>query len=317
MKTLFKSAKIVGIGVGVLAVFVTVLFGQRDIPLDELKAKYATEASSFVSVNGMEVHHRDEGPPTDSIPILLIHGTGSSLHTFDDWAARLSSDYRVIRMDLPGYGLTGPFPHRDYSLERYVEFLHDFLAELGVEQCILAGNSLGGGIAWRFMVEHPEMVDKLILIDASGYPSKEESTPLAFKLARLPVIKHLFTFITPRAVVQSSVENVYADKTKVTDALVDRYFELSLREGNRQAFIDKFEAENDTAAYHTIKSIEKETLVLWGDQDQLIPSERAYQFHHDLPNDTLVILKNVGHVPMEESPDQSVEVVLSFLQKSM
>jgi pimeloyl-ACP methyl ester carboxylesterase len=262
----------------------------------------------------MDVHFRDEGDATDSIPIVLIHGTAASLHTFNDWTAQLKQDYRVVRMDLPAYGLTGPFPDRDYSINNYVDFIVDFLDSLEIKKCVLGGNSLGGGIAWNFTSKYPEMVDKLILIDASGYPSEAKSVPLAFRIAQIPIVKNIFTFITPRFVVKASVENVYADKTKISEELVDRYFELALREGNRQAFIDKFEAQTDLIAHNNIKLIEQRTLVLWGEKDLLIPVEQAYKFHHDMPNDTLVIMSNVGHVPMEESPNQSLEVVLSFLK---
>lgn len=308
IKKVVKTSLII---VGLLLILIMVFFGHRDIPLDDLKAKYAQPPSSFVSVDGMEVHYRDEG--ADSIPIVLVHGTGSSLHTFNDWAVQLKTSHRVIRMDLPGYGLTGPFPEGSYSIDSYVNFVNHFLTTLGIEKCVLAGNSLGGRIAWSYAVKYPEMVDKLILIDASGYSSEAKSVPIAFKIAQIPLIKNIFKFITPRDVVKSSVENVYADKTKVTDELVDRYFELTLREGNRQAFIDRFDIKPDTTAHLAIKSIQQRTLVLWGEQDYLIPVEKAYQFHNDLPNDTLVIMGDVGHVPMEESPNQSLDVVISFL----
>lgn len=315
MKSIAKILKIVFLSSTFLAILIVLLFGYRDIPLEELKAKYAPVPSSFVSVDGMDVHFRDEGNTADSIPIVLIHGTGSSLHTFEDWTVQLKNDYRVVRMDLPGYGLTGAFPNRDYSIDNYVDFLRDFLVSLKIKKCVLGGNSLGGGIAWNFAVKYPEMVDKLVLIDATGYPSKAKSLPLAFQVAQTPVIKNIFTFITPRFVAKASVENVFADKTKVTDELVERYFELTRREGNRQAFIDRFDAKKDTTAHNNIKTIKQKTLVLWGEKDDLIPIEKAYQFHTDLSNDTLVILKDVGHVPMEESPTESLEALISFLEK--
>ncbi|MCA6075036.1 alpha/beta fold hydrolase [Fulvivirga sedimenti] len=295
-----------------LLLIVFLLFGYRDIPIETLTEKYAPPPSSFINVEGMNVHYRDEG--RSSIPVVLIHGTGSSLHTFEEWASQLKKDHRVLRMDLPGYGLTGPFPDQNYSMDHYVEFVRDFLKALEIKKCILGGNSLGGNIAWRFTAEYPEMVEKLILIDASGYPQKAKSVPLAFKVARIPVIKNIFTYITPKSVARSSVKNVYADKSKVSEALVDRYFELTLREGNRQAFIDRLNTPLDTTSYKRIKSIQQSTLIIWGDQDQLIPIEAAYRFHDDLPADTLVILKDTGHVPMEESPDQSLEAVVAFLK---
>jgi len=159
------------------------------------------------------------------------------------------------------------------------------------------------------------MVDKLILIDASGYAKTAKSEPIAFKIARIPILKNIIAFITPRPIAKASVQNVYADKEKITEELVDRYFELTLREGNRQAFVDRLAVKTDPNAYKNIKLIQQKTLVLWGDQDALIPLQCAYTFHDDLPNDTLVILKDVGHVPMEESPARSLEVVLSFLNQ--
>jgi len=314
VKLTIKIIKILLLSIGFLAILVVSLYGYRDIPLESLKSKYAPTPSSFTSINGMDVHFRDEGNTLDSIPLVLIHGTGSSLHTFDDWVTKLKQNHRVIRMDLPAYGLTGPFPDRNYSMNNYVNFIKDFLSTQGIKKCILGGNSLGGGISWRFAAKYPEMVDKLILIDATGYPSALKELPLAFKIAKIPVLKNLFTFITPRFIAKGSLENVYVDKTKVTEELVDRYFELTLREGNRQAFVDRFNIKNDINTHNKIKLITQSTLVLWGDQDKLIPVENAYKFHEDLPNDILVILKDVGHVPMEESPNYSLEPVISFLE---
>ncbi len=314
MKLFQKIIKIALISIVGLIIIIVTLYGHRDIPLEDLKVKYAKAPSSFVALDGMNVHFRDEGNTHDSIPIVLIHGTGSSLHTFNDWANELKQGYRVIRMDLPAYGLTGPFPKNDYSIDNYVHFIKNFLTALGIEKCVLGGNSLGGNIAWNFVTQYPEMVQKLILIDAAGYPKKSISEPIAFKLSRMPVIKHAFKFITPYSVVKKSVENVYTDKSKVTEELVNRYFELTLREGNRQAFIDRIKSVNDTTAYQKIKSIKKPSLILWGSQDYLIPIENAHRFHKDLNNSSLVILENVGHVPMEESPNESVAAVISFLK---
>jgi len=294
----------------------TVLFiGYQDIPIEQLKKKYTDPYSSFVKVGEMDIHYRDQGDKKDSIPIVLIHGTASSLHTYDRWTFELIKNHRVVRMDLPGYGLTGPFPNRDYSYNNYVAFLKNFLESIAVKKCILAGNSLGGNIAWRFTIEYSEIVDKLILIDAAGYPMKSKSIPLAFKIAQIPIIQNIFTIISPRFIAKASVENVYKNKTKVNEELIDRYFELTLREGNRQAFVDRFKVKSDTTTYKKIKLINQKTLILWGEEDELIPSQMGHLFHNDLQNDTLVILKNVGHVPMEESPIESLIPVIEFLKK--
>ena len=172
-----KIIKTLVLIIGSLSAIFILLFGQKDIPLEELKTKYTNNSSIFTSINNMNVHYCDEGLRNDSIPIILIHGTGSSLHTFDNWSSKLSKTKRVVRMDLPGYGLTGPFPNRNYSKNNYVNFIKSFLDTLKIKKCILAGNSLGGNIAWLFTAKFPSKVKKLILIDASGYPNKSKDIP--------------------------------------------------------------------------------------------------------------------------------------------
>lgn len=315
MKYVKKSLAIIVTALLIISATVILCFGQKDKSITDLKEKYANKSSSFLTLDGMDVHYRDEGNPTDSIPIVLIHGTGSSLHTFNDWSKTLTQTKRVIRMDLPAYGLTGPFPNSFYSIAQYTSFLNNFLKSLEVKKCILAGNSLGGEIAWNFTLEQPHLVTKLILIDAAGYPTISKSTPLAFRLAKMPIINKSLTYITPKFLVRKSIENVYKDTSKITDTLIDRYFDLTLRAGNRQAFIDRFKTKKSTKNYNSIKTIIQPTLILWGDQDLLIPLENAYKFQEDLPNNTLVVIKNTGHVPMEESPKKSLKPVLEFIKK--
>jgi len=312
MNYLIKSLKILFYFIIILTIGVFILFFHRDISLDKLKLKYANIESSFISVKNIDIHYRDEGNQTDSIPIILIHGTGASLHTFDDWTNKLKYSKRVIRLDLPAYGLTGPFVDRDYSILNYTSFLKEFLETLDIKQCIIAGNSLGGEIAWNFALEKPDIVKKLILINSGGFPSSSKSVPIAFRLAQTPVINKVVRFITPFFIVRSSVENVFFDKSKVTDSLVERYFDLCLREGNRQAFIDRL-GIGKRNNYINISNIKQPTLILWGADDLLIPVENAYKFQNSLPNNKLVILENSGHVPMEENPFESIKHVIEFL----
>ena len=315
MKQVFKYFKYVLLVFGVCIIVICLLFGYSDKNINDLQASYATSPSAFVIIEGMQVHYRDEGNPLDSLPIVLIHGTGSSLHTFDSWAAALKENKRLVRMDLPAFGLTGPFPDRDYTIDHYLVFIEKFLLARNIQHCILAGNSLGGQIAWEFAVKNPTIVEKLILIDAAGYPLQSKSAPIGFRFARIPFVNKIMTFITPRFLVKSSVENVYFDKSKVSEELVDRYFDLTLRAGNRQALVDRMTTVYDTSRVVQIKNLQQPTLILWGEQDLLIPIASAYRFHEDLPNNTLVILKNTGHVPMEENPAESLKAVLNFIQK--
>jgi pimeloyl-ACP methyl ester carboxylesterase len=319
MKLLIKALKYLFIFILTIIVGLSALYWKSDIPLETLKEKYANSDSKFIEVDGMSVHYRVEGLAQDSIPLVLLPGTGASLHTWDGWVNALKTERKIIRLDLPAYGLTGPNPTSDYSQEFYASFINDFLTKLGVKKCIIAGNSLGGSIGWNFAVKYPEKVSKMILVDAGGYPMKSKSVPIAFQVAGLPVIKNLFKYVTPRSIVQKSIENVYADKSKVTEVLVDRYFELSLRNGNRQAFIDRMSEFRNKGIVNVktakIKDLSVPTLIIWGEKDLLIPLEVGEKFHADLPNDTLVVFKNLGHTPMEEDAAKTVAVVKEFLKK--
>lgn len=309
-----KYLKFIGLSLLVFVVALSCFYWENDIPLDTLKSKYTTAASAFVDVMQMQVHYRDEGNKNDSLPLVLIHGTGASLHTWEESVKLLTDSFRVITLDLPAYGLTGPNPKRIYSQAFYVQFIDEFLKSIHVNKCIIGGNSLGGAIAWNYTYEHPTKVEKLILIDAAGYPMISESKPIAFTLAQIPVLKHMLNYITPRFLAKKSVMNVYDDPTKVTEKVVDRYFDLFLREGNRQAFVDRMNFSTYPDHLIRLRTIKTPTLIIWGENDKLIPIENAQKFHADLPNDTLVVLEKTGHVPMEENPNRTVDAIRLFLK---
>ncbi len=311
---MFKFLKYVGITLLFLMIGICFFYWENDIPLEQLKTKYTSSTSAFVKVMNMNVHFRDEGNKNDSVPLVLIHGTGASLHTWEKSVHLLKDSFRIITMDLPAYGLTGPNLERIYTQAFYVQFIHEFLTSIKVDRCIIGGNSLGGAIAWNYTSVYPSKVKKLILIDAAGYPMVSESKPIAFTLAQIPVLKHLLNYVTPRFLAEKSVMNVYDDPTKVTDTLVDRYFELFLREGNRQAFIDRMNFSDYPDHEKKIRALYVPSLILWGENDKLIPVENAMKFQADLPNDTLVILDRTGHVPMEEAPERTVAAIRSFLR---
>ena len=303
------------IGISILLLVLIYSISYADISVEELKKEYANEQSEFVEVNGMQVHYRDEGT---GFPIVLMHGTAASLHTYDAWTKQLSKDYRVIRLDLPAFGLTGPNKNAEYSIESYTKFLSQFLEKIKVAKFYLAGNSLGGNIAWNYAAEYPEKVRKLILIDASGLPTFTPQ-PSIFKMAKTPILNSLFLYITPRFIIRKNIEQVYANKLKVTDALVTRYHKMSLRTGNRKAFIDRAKTDFNVAEKVNLvklKSVKTTTLLIWGAKDTWIPLGNGKRMDSMLPNSKLVILENSGHVPMEENPKESLEFLKSFLNES-
>jgi pimeloyl-ACP methyl ester carboxylesterase len=300
------------IACGVFAVAGILATWEPDRPVSALAARWAAAPSQFIEVDGMQVHLRDEGPRSDAMPIVLIHGTSASLHTWDGWTQHLSGQRRVIRFDLPAFGLTGPHPSNDYSIAAYVRLVVAVADKLGVKQFVLAGNSLGGQVAWATAAAHPERVGKLVLIDAAGYPFQPTSVPVGFVIARMPGVRVLMERVLPRGVVDSSVRNVYGDPSKVTPELVDRYYELTLRAGNRKALAYRMDQKlsGDEAV---IKSLKVPTLILWGAKDRLIPLDSAQRFAADIQGSKLVVFDELGHVPHEEDAAKTVDAFKAFL----
>ena len=283
-----------------------------DISVEDLKNEYTNEHSQFIEVNEMGVHYRDEG---EGFPIVLIHGTAASLHTWDAWTDELKKTNRVIRMDLPAFGITGPNKNADYSLQAYTDFLNLFIDKLKLEKFHLAGNSLGGNIAWNYTADYPEKVEKLILVDASGLPTNK-SQPAIFKMAKTPILNSLFLYITPRFLIKKNIEEVYEDDSKITDELINRYHKMALRVGNRKAFIDRAKTDfglDSVENINKLKTIMTPTLLIWGAQDLWIPLANGIRMDRILVNSTLKVLENSGHVPMEENPKESLKLMRDFL----
>lgn len=284
-----------------------------DRTLDELTPRWAGAPSQFVMIDGMRVHLRDEGPRADKQPLVLLHGTSASLHTWDAWADALKQHRRVIRLDLPGFGLTGPWPDQVYTLERYARWMGAVFDAMQIRRCVLVGNSLGGEVAWMTAIVEPRRVSKLVLIDAGGYPLPATSIPIGFRLAQLPTLGPLVQHFLPRSMVESSVRNVYGDPSRVTPELIDRYYELSLREGNRAALIERFKQMPRGAQAARIVEVKQPTLILWGAQDRLIPPAVAQSFQRDIAQSQVVVLDGLGHVPHEEDPLRTLAALKAFL----
>ncbi len=284
-----------------------------DVPATALEARWATPPSKFIDLAGMKVHIRDEGPRDDAAPIVLIHGTSSSLHTWDGWARELKASRRIISFDLPGFGLTGPSPDENYTIGAYVRFVGLLLDQLGIQKCVIAGNSLGGNIAWATAQALPGKVEKLILVDSGGHPLQSASVPLGFRLAQIPVVNKLTAVLLPRPLIKASLENVYGDPAKVSPELVDQYFDMARRAGNRHALVQRFAQSDRGADAAKIAEVKAPTLIIWGGRDRLIPPDHAELFHREIAGSKLVIFDDLGHVPQEEDPKRTVEPVKAFL----
>jgi pimeloyl-ACP methyl ester carboxylesterase len=313
MKLFFRILGVVGLACLVFVVAGVLATWAPDRSVEQLSLKWGQPPSKFLEVGGMKVHVRDEGPRDDPLPIVLLHGTSASLHTWDGWVGALSGERRVIRFDLPAFGLTGPDPHNDYSIEAYVRFVSAVVDQLGVQQFVLAGNSLGGQIAWGTALAMPLRVKKLVLIDSAGYALNPTSVPIGFRAVRTPGLRVLMEYVLPRGVVGSSVRSVYGDPSRVTPELVDRYYDLTLRTGNRKALAFRME-QRLSGEEASIKLLKLPTLVLWGAKDGLIPLDNGKRFESDIAGSKLVVFEDLGHVPHEEDPLRTVAAFKAFLK---
>jgi pimeloyl-ACP methyl ester carboxylesterase len=286
---------------------------------EELRGPFAPAPSIFLEMMGMQVHLRDEGPRSDKSPVILIHGTSSSLHTWDGWAQALTRERRVIRFDLPGFGLTGPSPDGMYSIDKDVSLVVAILDRLAIKRCVLGGNSLGGTVSWRTALTHPSRVEKLILVDSGGYSTPSISVPIAFqvpdRMAGLPRIDWLMRNTLPRSLVKQALRNLFGDPSKVTPEMVERSYELMRRQGNRVALFERYrQRERWGALEHRIVELKLPTLIIWGALDRLTSPEAAHRFHADIAGSKLMIFDDLGHLPQEEDSTRTVLAVQEFLK---
>lgn len=300
-----------------LALILTIIIGflalnyHSDIPVEVLKEKYTDERSKYIEVEGMNVHYQRVG---QGHPLVLLHGFSGQVWNWRNWLPNLQDDFEVIAMDLPGFGLTGPHPKGIYSTEMSIDFLNKFLTKIGIDTFHLAGNSMGGGIAWQYTLAHPDRVKKLILIDAGGYPKESDQNIAGFKILSYKMLHPLITKITPRSIIRKSLEGTYVDQSFAIEKEVDLYMDMIRREGNRQVLIDRMKTPRTDKSY-LVKNIKHPTLIMWGDKDIIIPVANAYKFEKDLTNSELILYENVGHLPMDEVGEQSAADAKRFLMK--
>jgi pimeloyl-ACP methyl ester carboxylesterase len=296
------------------------IFRTPDTDAAEMRAKYGGPPSQFIAIGeGVTVHLRDEGP-RDAPVIMLLHGSNADLHTWEPWVQALKGQYRVIRFDQVGHGLTGPDPQHDYSRANYVEDILQVADKLGLERFILGGNSMGGKHALAFAATHPERLTGLVLVDASGGPmlnvgkeEDEDSGNIGFTIAQTPGINLLVEQITPRSLIKQSLEQSVSVKAVVTEAAVDRYWELLRYPGNRRATLKRFGYPYDPLTEAEIAGITTPALILWGEEDRLIPVEAGRWLAKTMPKNRLVIYPKIGHLPQEEAPEATLGDLRAWL----
>ena len=306
--------------IGLLVAAIAVLFALGYTPDTEpaaMKAKYASPASQFVDVGGgLTMHVRDEGK-RDGPVLVLLHGSNASLHTWEPWVAQLKDKYRIISLDQIGHGLTGPNPTDQYDGAAFVGTLDALMNRLGVTRFALAGNSMGGYVAWEYALAHPGKLTHLVLVDAAGPPDDpDKDLPIGFRIARTPGISKIALVITPRSVFERSLRGSVSNQTMITPAMVDRYWELNRYPGNRAATGARFaQYGNRNRNTGRLGEIKVPTLILWGSEDKLIPVNGADWFAAQIPGSVKIVYPGIGHIPMEEAPQRTAADLDAFLSR--
>ena len=291
---------------------------RADIPYSTLEKVYANEDSQFLTLNGeARLHYRDVGP-RDAPVLVLVHGFSASLHTWEAWASDLKQDYRIVSLDLPGHGLTRCPDVSKMGIAQFVDAVDQALITLNIDKFTIIGNSMGGATSWNYTLTHPEKVEALVLVDASGWPETAEDAenePFVFKLLENPIARTLLKDLDMSSLIRSGLEDSFTDKSLVTDRMVKRYASLGRAPCHRAAILSLMSGENPrpVASKEALAPITAPTLILHGADDNLVPVGDAERFAEAIPNAQKVIYENVGHLPQEEVASQSVKDLRQFL----
>lgn len=297
------------LGFGVFLIAAALWAWTPDKTRAELETKYLKSRSDLLQVSGHTLHVRVSGQRS-APAIIMLHGFGSSLHTWEPWAVALSKTFRVVRYDLSGSGLSEPDPQGNYSDARSLDILSELMTSLGIEKATLIGNSLGGRIAWKFAAHHPELVNRLVLISPDGF----ESPGFEYgKRPHVPAVVKAMRYIMPKAMLCQNLAPSYGDPTLLDANTVDRYYDLLLAPGARDAMIARMEQTVLEPPEPSLQRISAPTLLLWGTRDAMIPISNADDYQRNIKGAKLVKLEGLGHVPHEEAPKTALRPVEAFL----
>ena len=277
-----------------------------------LMQSYSRPGTVRLMVQQQPVFVQDSGPREAPV-VLLLHGFGASLQAWDDWAPALEKNLRVLRIDIPGFGLSGPAVNQDYSDAADVARVIAVMDQLGVQQVIVTGHSMGGRIAWNLAAAHPERVSQLVLLSPDGFPDPNAKSDKTYEV---PALLGLLPYSLPKwALRMGGVAPAFADDSQLTPQMMQRYHDMMLAPGVRTALLERMRQTRNSDPVARLQSITVPTLLIWGEKDAFIPVGNAQDYLKAMPQAKLVTLPGVGHVLHEEAPQASVQVVLDFLSE--
>ena len=313
-----KRLLVVLVTVAIILTAGWVMLRRPDISYNTLESVYSKSNSRYLkSGSQIELHFTDTGP-RDAPILVLVHGYSASLNTWDAWVRNLRKDYRVIRLDLPGHGLSRCVDNDEIGIEQFIASIDRVTHSLDVDQFTLVGSSMGGHTAWAYALAHPDRLDGLVLVDAAGWlsaPGEDDKDPVIFKLLRNGFARNVMKDLDMSALIRSGLENSFADPELVTDEMVERYSAMSRAPCHREALLKIMSGTTlrVPASKERLSAIAVPTLILHGDTDNLIPVAHAEKFADAIPGSKLIIYPETGHIPQEEQPVASVEDFRAFL----
>ena len=314
------------IGIFIIAILIILIYSGTylDIPREKLEAKYATGSSQFLDLpDGARIHFRDEGRP-DNPTIVLLHGFNGSLFNFERLVPLLAKDFRLISIDLPGFGLTGAIPSANYTTESFMDTVTSLTNQLGIEKFLIAGNSMGGGVAWRYTLEHPAKVEGLILLASSGVGSKEDvkkfeerenNPPIVWKLMNSTLFKKFLNYYTPKFFATEGLKRSVYDQKFADADHANQFHDLVLLQGSRNAILSMtMGGRRQMYGPESLSKITSPTLVIHGEEDNIIGFERSSVFKENIVNAEIKIYPEIGHLPMYEDPVRTANDIIKFFQ---
>ena len=283
-----------------------------DISKESIEAKYLLESSDFIEIDGVNIHFAIDGTGPD---LLLLHANYANLIDWNPWVDQLKKHFRVIRIDIPGHGLTEADPSNDYSMQRTVFLLENFLNELEIDTLSIAGASLGGTTSLHYTSQNPEKIDNLILVSPGALNPRVRgrSEPVT-----LPKPFEIIAHITPKIVTESLLKGGFGDPNNVTDELVVRWHDLLLREGQRDAQIARVNQYVSGNIDEVLSKIRSPTLIMWGKKNNVVPVDLAYEMKDMMKNSSrieMIIYETGGHQLVQELGLQTGEDALKYLMK--
>ncbi len=299
------------LGLGAVLLGACGLLYRPDLPRAEAEARWAGPPSQFVQVAGLRLHVRDTGP-RHAHPVIMLHGFGSSLHAWDGLAAELEGGWRVVRLDLPGFGLTGPDPAGDYSDARAHAVIAALMDSLGLRRATILGSSMGGRIAWSFAAAEPARVARLVLLAPDGFVSFGREYGRA---PRVPLLLRALPYTMPDFLLRRGLAPAYGDPASLTPELFARYRDMLLAPGVRAAIVDRTGQSVLQPPEPLLAGIMAPTLLVWGERDRMIPASHAEDYLRIMPHARAVVLPDIGHVPMEEAPGALADALRAFLRE--